>query len=67
MTVSDPIPLYAGPRIIEMRDEVLVRRYLRAPNAEVGRQRKTETTTVPVSFRALSDDLDRKSAVAGGP
>jgi hypothetical protein len=45
MTVSDLIPLDAGPRIIEMRDEALVRRYLRTPNAEIGRKRKCRSVS----------------------
>jgi len=49
------IPVFAGPRIIDMCDHVSVRRYLDAANAEVVRKRKTGQI-VQVNLRAHGDD-----------
>ena len=62
---KSPCPIvshYAGPPIIEMCDDVLVRRYLKAPDGEVVRKRRLCRSILG----ALNDDLDRKS-VTGEP
>ena len=58
------IPVTVGPRIVEMCDEVSVRRYLDAPNAKVIRQRKTGAI-VQVTVEALSDDSNQRSTAGG--
>jgi hypothetical protein len=49
------IPVFAGPRIIEMCDHISVRRYIGAPNAELVRKRKTGQI-VQVNLEPHGDD-----------
>ena len=49
------IPVFVGPRIVEMCDGVSVRRYLDAANAEVVRKRKTGQI-VQVNLSPHGDD-----------
>jgi hypothetical protein len=55
------IPVFAGPRIIDMCDGVSVRRYIGAANAEVVRKRKTGQI-VQVNLRQHGDDSLRRPA-----
>ena len=55
------IPVFVGPRIVEMCDSVSVRRYLGAANAEVVRKRKTGQI-VQINLQSVGDDSLEKSA-----
>ena len=55
------IPVFAGPRIIDMCDAVSVRRYIGAANAEVVRKRKTGEI-VQVNLLSHGDDSMEESA-----
>lgn len=55
------IPVFAGPRIIDMCDRVSVQRYIGAANAEVVRKRKTGQI-VQVNLRSHGDDSLAPSA-----
>ena len=52
--------VFVGPRIIEICDDVSVRRYIGAPNAEVVRKRKTGQI-VQVNLKPHGDDSLRPS------
>ena len=53
------IPVFAGPRIIDMCDPISVRRYIGAANAEVVRKRKTGQI-VQVNLLSRGDDSAEK-------
>jgi len=55
------IPVFVGPRIIEMCDRVSVRRYIGAANAEVVRKRKTGQI-VQINLMQHGDDSLAPSA-----
>ena len=54
------IPVFVGPRIIDMCDPISVRRYIGAANAEVVRKRKTGQI-VQVNLLSHGDDSLEKS------
>lgn len=62
--MSKRIPVYSGPRIIEMVDAVGLRRYLAAPNAEPIYKRKTREV-VQVNLRQIADDSELRSRAGG--
>ena len=59
------IPVFAGPRIIDLCDAISVRRYIGAANAEIVRKRKTGQI-VQVNLLAHSDDSQSKSVHDSG-
>jgi hypothetical protein len=54
------ILVFVGPRIVEICDDVSVRRYIGAPNAELVRKRKTGQI-VQVNLKPHGDDSLRPS------
>ena len=54
------IPVFVGPRIIDVCDQISVRRYLGAANAEVVRKRKTGQI-VQINLSQHGDDTLLKS------
>jgi hypothetical protein len=65
-TMSNRIPAYSGPRIIEMCDHVSVRRYLDAPNEKIVRKPKTGQIMLVACRRYRTTRLENHSP-AGGP
>jgi hypothetical protein len=55
------IPVFVGPRIVQMCDPISVRRYIGAANAEIVRKRKTGQI-VQVNLLSHGDDSMEKSA-----
>jgi len=54
------ILVFAGPRIIDICDQISVRRYIGAANAEIVRKRKTGQI-VQINLHQHGDDSSRKS------
>ena len=59
------IPVFAGPRIVDICDLISVRRYVGAANVEIVRKRKTGQI-VQVNLLAHGDDSQKKPGHDGG-